>query len=676
MTMLRRIPPLLRLFGLLTIAFLALFSLARFVFCAIFDNPNDPLGMGDLLQALYIGLKFDARLILLFMLPLLLLGWVKRLSPMQSGFGRKLWVSYLLLALFVSAAFYITDFGHYAYLSTRLDSTALRFLSNPLISAQMVWESYPVLPWLLGLIAAFILAAVGLVKLMQCLARAPYDPLRLWQRLALVAATLLLAAGGIYGKVSWYPLRWSDAFFTSHPFAATLAFNPVLYFYETYKVGSLEYDIPAVRHYYPLMAEYLGIDEPDVAKLSFARRVEPALRPDKPFNVVVVLLESFASYKTGLSGNPLQTTPHFDRLAENSLFFKNFFTPTGGTARSVFTAVTGLPDVQLRSTSSRNPTVVNQHVIIDAFQGYEKFFFLGGSASWGNIRGMLMSNITGLRLYEEGSYAAPRIDVWGISDLDLFREAHQTFKKQERPFFAILLTSGNHRPYTIPEDNAGFEAKIVSDEELFRHGFRSLAQYNAFRFMDHCVGRFMAMAKASDYYENTIFVFFADHGLSGDAGVHTYDSETQLGLGLNRVPLLIHAPSLFPQGQILTTVASEMDVMTSLASITGHAHVNTTLGRDLFNPRFDRDRHAFIMHHAAQATIGVVNDEFLYRESLDGGTQSLHRLYAEDSRPNLVDQYPETAAKMRNLTRGLYESTRYIVNNNPKLDHAAAGAVE
>jgi phosphoglycerol transferase MdoB-like AlkP superfamily enzyme len=663
---LQRVPRLIRFSGLLALAFLVALSAARMAFWFFFDNPNDPLGLGDLLQALYIGLKFDLRVTLLAILPLLLLGWAPWFSPFASNRGRNLWTIYCLLAGLVLAAFYIADFGHYAYLSQRLDSTALRFLANPLISAEMVWQSYPVLTWTLGLIVLFALVGFSLNKLIRHYAALPGRPLRIWQRLAWSVATLLLVAGGIYGKVSWYPLRWSDVFFTTHSFAATLAFNPVLYFLDTYKVGNLEYDEDAVRQYYPLMADYLGIDDPDVERLNFMRQVEPILVPEKPFNVIVVILESFAAYKTGLSGNPLQPTPHFDRIAQHGLHFKNFFTPTAGTARSVFTAITGLPDVQLHSTSSRNPTIVNQHVILDAFKGYEKYFFLGGSANWGNIRGMLMSNIKGLHLYEEGSYASPRNDVWGISDLALFREAHHVLQQEKKPFFAILLTSGNHRPYTIPEDNEGFEVLNVPQEDLTQYGFQSLAEFNAYRFMDHSIGHFMDMAKQSDYYDNTIFVFFGDHGLSGDAGRHSPDSETRLGLGLNRVPLVIHAPQLFPDGKILDTVASELDVMTSLASITGHSHRNTTLGRDLFNPRFDRNRHAFIMHHAAQASIGVINDEFFFRMDLDGAGQFLHRVYAEDSRQNLIEQYPETASRMRDLTRGMYESTRYIANNNPK----------
>ena len=668
--MIHRIPPLIRFYLAVTLFYLTLFSTARLAFWLVFDNPHDPLGFSELVPALYVGLKFDLRLTLLLLAPLLLLGWIKWIHPLFSLVGRRLWGGYLGLVTLVAVGFYVTDFGHYAYLLSRLDSTALRFLSNPLISAQMVWQSYPVLLWLLGLLALFALLGLLYARVTRRCAEVEYAPPRLWQRALIIVACLGLFAGGIYGKLSWYPLRWSDAFFSTHVFAPAVASNPVLYFFDTFKTGALEYDEEAVRAAYPLIAGYLGVDHPDPDHMDFVRRVEPMFQPDRPLNVVIVLLESFTTYKTGWSGNPLDPTPNFDRLASESLLFPNFFTPTAGTARSVFTATTGLPDVQLRSTASRNPTIINQHMISNALEGYEKFFFLGGSASWGNIRGLLQGNIQGLQIYEEGDYASPRGDVWGISDLDLFREAHGVLQEQTSPFLAILLTSGNHRPYTIPENNDGFEIRDdVSQDMLVSHGFHSLAELNSFRFMDHAVGRFMDMARSADYYQDTVFFFFGDHGHLTEAAVHYYPSEIQLGLAQFRVPLVIHAPALFPEGRVLDAVASEMDVMTTMASLTGHPHMNTTLGRDLFNPRFDQDRHAFVMTHGAVPNIGVINDRFYFRMHLDGAGQSLHLIHAEDSRPNLMDQHPETTAGMRDLTRGLYETTRYMMNHNPHRDH-------
>jgi phosphoglycerol transferase MdoB-like AlkP superfamily enzyme len=668
-----RLPRLTRLAALMVLFYTLAFSAARLVFWRLFDNPNDPLLGGDLLQALYLGFKFDLRLGLLIVLPLLLLGWLRPLSPFEGRLGRSLWLGYLLLATIIAVLFYVTDFGHFAYLHTRLDSSALRFLANPLISLEMVWQSYAVIPWSIALLLLFTGVALGIRQMLRLCAARPHQPLRGWRKTGMVTVTFFVVLFGLYGKISAYPLRWSDAFFSNHSFASSVAFNPMLYFYETYiNANKKPYDEKAARRFYPQIADYLGVDKHDASALNFVRRVVPAQYPDKPYNVVVVILESFAAYKSGLSGNPLQPTPYFDAVAADGLYYKNFYTPTTGTARSVFAAVTGIPDVQLGETSSRNPRVVNQQVVMDQFVGYERHYFLGGSASWGNIRGLLGSNIRDLQIHEEGSYDSPVVDVWGISDLDLFKEAHKVLQHEEKPFVAVIQTSGNHRPYTIPEDNEGFELKSASAEMLAKHGFESEEEFNSYRFMDHSIGWFMKEVKKAGYFDNTLFAFFGDHGIAGNAGIHAAKADTQIGLGKNRVPFVIYNPTLIPQGRVLDTVAGEVDVMTSLASLSGQPHINTTLGRDLFNPAFDNDRHAFIIAHAANTTIGVVNEEFYFRMPLQGEGKQLHRIHSDTPRDNLIKQYPQQAQQMEALTRGLYESARYISSNNPRLENATA----
>ena len=52
-------------------------------------------------------------------------------------------------------------------------------------------------------------------------------------------------------------------------------------------------------------------------------------------------------------------------------------------------AITGLPDIETNKTSSRNPLVVDQHTIVNAFTDYEKFY-LGGMNS---VRGFEFQDI-------------------------------------------------------------------------------------------------------------------------------------------------------------------------------------------------------------------------------------------------------------------------------------------
>ena len=137
--------------------------------------------------------------------------------------------------------------------------------------------------------------------------------------------------------------------------------NPVLHFINTLKNKDLKFDVAKVRHAYPQMAKYLGIKTPDAKHLNFVRYEKGNSLQARQPNIVLVYLESFAAYKVGSFGNPLDPTPNFDALAKQGLFFNRFYTPHVGTARSVFAGITGLPDVETHETSTRNPLIINQH---------------------------------------------------------------------------------------------------------------------------------------------------------------------------------------------------------------------------------------------------------------------------------------------------------------------------
>jgi phosphoglycerol transferase MdoB-like AlkP superfamily enzyme len=662
-TCMNTIPRLTRFLAVTALIYIIAFSLMRLAFWGYFNNPSDPLTGSALLKALYIGFKFDVRLTLFLILPIFLLGWIRVISPLYSSFGKVFWSGYLILATIGVMLFYALDFGHYSYLNIRVDSTVLRFLENPLISGQMVWESYPVIWISLGLGVAVLLFAVILIKLMEAYSCIDYRPLSRWRSAAVVTVTVFALLFGIYGKISWYPLRWNDAFFGTNAFASAVALNPVLYFTDTYLNGGLPYDEAGTRKFYPLMADYLGASPKDSAQLNFSRPVEAATGVNNRPNVVIFLIESFASYKTSLSGNPLDPTPEFAKIAQEGVYFKNFFTPHTGTAHSVFALLTGSPDVQLGDTSSRNPTIISQHLLINSFTGYEKFYFLGGSASWRNIRALFTNNIPEVQIYEEGSYDAPRNDVWGISDLNLMKAANQVFAKQEKPFFAIVQTSGNHRPYTIPDDNDDFES-ITPQFDASRYGFDDAAEFNAYRLTDYDIGRFFELARNEPYFDNTVFLFLGDHGINGNAGEHSLKQETQLLLGSYRVPLVLYAPKLLKGGEVFDKVASEVDIMTTLASLTGHNHINTTFGRDLFEPAHDETRYAFTINHAGVPLIGLIGDNFYFRMRADGSDRNLFKLGTDAPRTNHAGDYPEIARQMAEMTLGYYETARYVINHN------------
>jgi len=659
-----RIPRLLGFIIAISLLTLVILFGMRLIFWFTFNNPADPVPTNDLIYSFYLGTKFDLRLTLYVLLPLLLLGWIGPLSPFRNKVTRYIWLGYLVLAATVVLVFYLVDFGHYAYLNKRIDATVLRFLANFKTSAIMAWQSYPIIPWSMLFIFLIALDAFVVNRLLRYFAEQNVVPLKNRHKLWVAPLSFFLFVFAMFGKFSWYPLRWSDAFFSTHNYAAAIASNPVLYFANTFKNKEITYDIEKTSKYYDLISEYLGVTKPDKNKLNYTRKRIPEVKFRRTPNVVMVYLESFAAYKTGAFGNPLDPTPYFDKLSKEGISFSKYFTPHTGTARSVFAGVTGLPDVEHNKTSTRNPLIVEQHTIIRDFKEHEKFYFIGGSANWGNIRGLLSHNIPGLNMYEEGSYTSPRMDVWGISDLHLFEEANWVLRKQDKPFFAIIQTSGNHRPYHIPEDNRGFELKRFDKKQLKEAGFGGNDEFNSFRFMDHSIAFFIEAARKEKYFDNTIFVFFGDHGITGYAGKHSKPYLTQLQLSGLQTPLLFYAPGLLGKPKLIDKVASELDLLPTIARLVGVPYTNTTLGRDLFDAKFDDKRYAFTITHSKNSQIGILNNDYYFRILEDGSNAELYALNSDDTRTNTIQQYPGIARDMQQLCFGIYETSKYMAYNN------------
>lgn len=297
----------------------------------------------QLLETLGIGLRFDLRLAVLILLPLALLAWLPRWNLMTQPALRWLARGYLVVALALVGLVYIIDFGHYAYLGVRINATVLRYLQDAQISQQMVWETYPVL-W----ITACWLAAVALwVWALVCLERLTLDRpntvIGKWTLASVSVIGIVAVLLALLGRVANLnlenpvPLRWSDAFFSGNSQVAAVGLNPVLFLYDTLKVGQSQFDETQVREHYPQIARYLGVDQPDAQQLNFIREqgVQPyRLASEHPPNVVFVMLESLGTSAVGAYGNPLNPTPNLDKLASQSWFFKHFYVPVTGTAKT------------------------------------------------------------------------------------------------------------------------------------------------------------------------------------------------------------------------------------------------------------------------------------------------------------------------------------------------------
>ena len=638
----------------------------RFAFILLFIS-NKSTDSNDLLNALWIGLRFDLRLACFILIPIMIAFLIPVFNPLNQSSLRTLSKIYLKISTLIIIFLYAFDLGNYSYLKQRIDISSIKLLENPLIAFGMAWESYPM--------SFIIISLIIIVYIVWNQIDLTFDTLNNRPKIFSFGQNIIGSTFGgvlfifaIWGTFGQYRLLWSDAHFSNDPFVVASAINPILYLNETRSFVLEDFNEEKTRSNYDLMVKELAINKPNSKELFYTRLKTNGSLKNQP-NIVVIFLESVGYNRMSRSGNPLNPTPNLDELSKNSIFFDRFYIPMVGTARSVFSLITGIHDVASVETASSNPRIVDQYSSINALNNYKKFYLMGGSASWRNVRSLLKNNIHDIKIMEQDDMDYPRLDVWGISDNDLFKFAHNTFENinTSNPFFAVVQTATNHRPYSIPDDVEGFNLINLEKSILSNAGFDSQEQFNAMRMLDHAVGEFISYAKSSSYFNNTVFLFFGDHGTSDPRARHMPKSDFDLKLRSYHVPFFIYSPGLIKDGSLRTDVSQLVDILPTINGLAGNHYENRTMGRDLLNDKIPKDPLALIINKkVASQHIAVIGKDHYLSMSKDGKQIQLHELWSNEPLVDVKDKFPEITNSYAARLEGIYETAKYMLYHNQK----------
>jgi phosphoglycerol transferase MdoB-like AlkP superfamily enzyme len=659
MLLIKSIPRLLRWITSVLLVFVGVMGVLRLFFYWQFNPPGKSFSGAAILM----GLRFDIKFAAIMAITILVLCMLPFLNPFRNTKAAIFWNILIPLVFFLLLLVYAIDFYHYAYVQQRLNAAILSYFNDAAITLNMGLESYPVVSVSLLLLISTIIFIFIFKKLLFYYQTT--DVINRRRGIGWYTLFFLLFALGIFGKLGQFNLRWSDAFTLSDNFKANVALNPFQSFFSTLRYRDTRPDEKKVRQYYSYMSDYLQVTNKDSATLNFTRDYTYLQNRNKP-NVVLVICESFCMFRSSMSGNPLNTTPFFNDMCKNGVFFNRCFTPSFPTARGVWATINSIPDVvgDNNRTASRNPEVVNQQPIINAIKGYGKYYFIGGDPTWANIKGMLLNNIDSLNLYSQDDFEAAKVDVWGIDDKNLFLESNKIMAKQTEPFFAVIQTADNHAPYTIPEKELAFFKKVnYPKDTLAKYGFESNDQFNAFRYTDYCFQQFIEAAKKEKYFANTIFVFVGDHGMPGNVGELYPQSFSELLLTRLHVPLLFYSPQLL-QPKLVEHVCSQIDVMPSLATLLNISYPNTTMGQSLFDSNFVYRENAFTIDHELH-TIGMANNKYYYRKNVLTGKVDFAPI--QKQMPVAADKSLDSIKNnLGKLADAYYHTSKYILYNNGK----------
>lgn len=290
-------------------------------------------------------------------------------------------------------------------------------------------------------------------------------------------------------------------------------------------------------------------------------------------NLILVTVESLGGRFIGSLGNKKKLTPYLDKLSTNSLFFRNLYATGTRTVRGLEALSLSLPPTPGISIV-RRPRIKGLMTLgglLDS-RGYESKFIYGGHGLFDNMNNYFSKNHHHIvdRLHF-GSGEVEFSNAWGVSDEDLLRktlkEADLSYS-QGKPFFSMVLTTSNHRPFTYPD------GRIDIPSGTGRAG--------AVKYTDFAIGKFIEAAAGHAWFKNTIIAIVADHSADGrgviDIPVETY-----------HIPLWIYAPGRI-QPKFVDTVSSQIDVIPTLLGLMGIHQPNMFMGKDILTMRPEEGR--------------------------------------------------------------------------------------
>lgn len=531
---------------------LAVFTLFRLAFLGVYHAYFLEIGLPDMLFALLHGIRFDASVALTFLLPFLLLlnlpfRWVAQ-RWFQHLVGWGIFVVFLAYVGILAG-----DLVYFNWVKRHLAGELFLLGNDYAILTDMALTYWQ---WVLLAIGL----TLGLAWLWRHLVRLSVRPNRYgWLVLLLV---FLLSVVIIRGSFDKKPVNVIHAYTGGNSRVANLTLNGVFtawhygnqgdkwaHFFSDKEAQAI-LGLPEQR--YPMRKSYPASGKP-------------------PPNVVFVLLESWTpQYIDAFGGNNYGVTPNFDKLAREGIMFTHFYAAGQRSIEGIQATLTGVPPLKSVPTLGFGLEVANLTPIgkLARQHGYNTIFLQTSRRNSFYVD--KIAQTLGFEHYFGAEDTPPLLDYpdpkgakfgWDYETYLKMFEAIQT--DAGKPFFAYMFTGATHAPYP----------RLPPQFEKYPYGEGENGFYNLLYYADWALGEFMQKARAQPWFDNTVFVFTADHVFANE---QSGDFRRKFN-----TPLVIYAPALYAP-KVEPRVFSQLDVMPTLMDILGFADPFYALGDSVF----------------------------------------------------------------------------------------------
>ena len=340
-------------------------------------------------------------------------------------------------------------------------------------------------------------------------------------------------------------------------------------------------------------------------------------------NIIFVHMESIQDFLMDFEFNGEEILPTVNRLAKEGMFFENFYPQisTGTSSDTEFTLLSSLlpaaSGTVFVSYYNREYNTVPKYF---SELGYSTFSMHGNHASMWN-RAKVHPRLGYQKMYFEETFEYTEDDVinLGINDSLFFKEAMPILEKieqEESPYMGTIITLSNHSPFIYTDKYAPLDLsttfvnskgnKVTTDYLSDTPAGNYLTSAHS---ADLALGEFIDYVNESDYFNDTIFVFYGDHDarLSRNEMNYLYNYNPENGELLSekdpnytdydnfdhelnkKTPLIIWSKDKEVRNKLnkkISYVTGMYDVMPTIGNMFGFKNP-FAMGHDIFNIKND-----------------------------------------------------------------------------------------
>lgn len=538
------------LFWLLTFAFYRLI----FILFNLSYSAGAPIDV--LAKSFWVGLRLDISMTSYILLLVSFLQAVKIPFARKFTYSLLHWVNYISIVVFT--ALLLGNINLYSYWGRLLDAEGFGFLKTP-------WVIFASVSWYESLLFIIIWAGLSglgifLYKFFtgRITCEKHFSPIAttLATFLVLIVAALMIIP--IRGGFGVAPNNTGVAYFSKYNFANHAAVNPLWNLFYSFK------RMDARTHHYSFMEEDDALEIFNEMKSSNGDSTIQVLKTDRP-NVVVVLLESFSAQVVGaLGGEPV--TPNLDAVAKEGILFSNIYAVSDRSDKGIVATMAGyqvLPSYSIIQYPAKSQSLSFMPQKMKE-AGYKNLTYIYG----GDIGFKGMNSFVTLSGFEkvitiDDFPSSVRETKWGVHDEHTFKKLAEEMEQSstDEPYFKFYFTLSSHEPFDVPMD------KLYDDPYI-----------NSIAYTDKCLGDFIKEVKNKNLWDNTLFVFIADHGTPGPKRATSQMQDRY------HIPMIWAGGALAIKDTVITKLGSQKDMVATLLSQLNIDASNFQFSKNILSP--------------------------------------------------------------------------------------------